>query len=265
MATASAPTTWTVVREILSSNTNLTADEVLTKAKAKGVKVADEVLRRTVYDVRKEMKKKAARLAAAAPAAKPAPTPTPAPKVTPTPKPAAAAKPAPKATVAPKLKPTPQRATAAARKTAGPTTSSVVRSILSGDLNLTADQVVAKAKARGLRAAESSIRALVYNIRGELNRAKAKAPRVVASAAQKTAAPAPAPAPVAPTPAAPAPAGLTHVLSNVALVNAAVAASGGVERAKQVAEAVRACGGSDAFTQYLDLVAGIRTDAPAAK
>jgi hypothetical protein len=38
-----------------------------------------------------------------------------------------------------------------------------------------------------------------------------------------------------------------------------------VDAARQVAEAVPACGGPDAFAQYLDLVAGIRTDAPAAK
>jgi hypothetical protein len=32
-----------------------------------------------------------------------------------------------------------------------------------------------------------------------------------------------------------------------------------VDQARQVAEAVRACGGIDAFLQHLDLVAGIRT------
>ncbi|MBN9517062.1 hypothetical protein J0H58_00860 [bacterium] len=51
---------------------------------------------------------------------------------------------------------------------------------------------------------------------------------------------------------------VSEVLSNVALVNATITAAGGVEQVKQVAEAVRACGGPDQFAQYLDLVAGIR-------
>jgi hypothetical protein len=53
--------------------------------------------------------------------------------------------------------------------------------------------------------------------------------------------------------------GLSGVLANVALVNKAVGAAGGVEQARQVAEAVRSCGGVAAFLQHLDLVAGIRS------
>jgi hypothetical protein len=259
MAAAPAPTVWSVVRDILTANLSLTADEVIAKARTEGRKEPDAVIRGTVHTVRKKLKQKAARPAAAAPAAKPAPTPTTAPKVAQTPKPVVAAKPAPKPTLKLALKPAP----VAARKTTAPTTSSVVRDILSGDLNLSADQVVAAAKARGLTASAASVKALVYNIRGELKKKRGAAPRVVAAAAQKTAPP--APAPVAPTPVAASPAGLSQVLSNVAEVNAAVAAAGGVDAARQVAEAVRACGGPDAFSQYLDLVAGIRTDAPAAK
>jgi hypothetical protein len=225
---------WSVVREILTADIHLTADQVITKAKAKGVKSPDSDIRETVYNVRKKLKKKAAG-PATAPTAKPATAP------------------------AQKVSPAPKPAPVAARKTAAPTTSSVVRDILSGDLELTADQVVAAAKARGLTASEASIKALVYNIRGELKKKGGPAPKVVAAAAQKTAPPTPA------APAADAPAGLTQVLSNVAQVNAAVAAAGGVDAARQVAEAVRACGGPDAFAQYLDLVAGIRTDVPVAK
>lgn len=127
-----------------------------------------------------------------------------------------------------------------------PSVSPVVRAILSADLELPADAVIAKARAKGVTAPDATVRNLVHNIRSELKKAGIK--------------PKPAPATVAPpTPAAaPAPE-LSGVLSNVALVNAAVAASGGVEQARQVADAVRACGGPEAFVQYLDLVAGIRT------
>ena len=47
------------------------------------------------------------------------------------------------------------------------------------------------------------------------------------------------------------------MFSNIALVNK-VAREAGVEQARQVAEAVRACGGVEAFVQHLELVAGIR-------
>lgn len=253
MATAPAPTVWSVVRDILTANITLTADEVIAKARTQGRKEPDAVIRGTVHTVRKKLKQKAARPAATAPAAKPAPTPAPARKVAPSPKPVVAAKPAPN----------PKPATVAARKTTAPTVSSVVRAVLSADLEMPADEVILKAKARGVTAPDANVRNLVHNIRSELRRAAAKAPRVVASAARETAAAAPAHTSVAP--ATPAPAGLTQVLSNVSQVNTAVAAAGGVDAARQVAEAVRACGGPDAFSQYLDLVAGIRTDGPAAK
>ena len=59
---------WSVVREILTANLSLTADEVIAKAKAKGVKAPHDVIRTTVHDVRKKLKRKAA-----APAPKPVP------------------------------------------------------------------------------------------------------------------------------------------------------------------------------------------------
>ncbi len=197
---------WSVVREILSANMALTADEVITRAKANGVKAPDDVIRTTVHNVRKKLKQKAAGPAKVAPAA--------------------------------------------ARQTTAPV-SPVVRAILAADLDLPTDTVIAQAKAKGVTAQDDAIRKLTHNIRSELRKAGAKP----APAPTK-----PKPAPVVPPAPAPSPSvGLAGVLSNVALVNAAVAAAGGVEQARQMAEAVRACGGVDAFAEYLDLVAGIRT------
>jgi hypothetical protein len=139
-----------------------------------------------------------------------------------------------------------------------PSVSPVVRAILSADLELPADAVIAKAKAKGVTAPDESIRNAVHNIRSELRRAGAKpSPAPKAAPAPKAVVPKPKPAAVAP--ALSPTVGVTDVLSNVAQVNAAVAASGGVDQARQVAEAVRACGGPEQFAQYLDLVAGIRT------
>ncbi|MBN9517839.1 hypothetical protein J0H58_04845 [bacterium] len=221
-----APTVWSVVRDILTANIGLTADEVITKAKAKGLKVPDAVIRGTVHTVRKKLKQKAA---------------------------ASAPKPVPVAA----------RTTTAPGKPASLPVSPVVRAILSADLDLPADAAIAQAKAKGVTASDESIRNLVHNIRSELKKAGAKwltAPKEPATVSKSVAEPKPAPAPAAVVPAPALSTGLANVLSNVALVNAAVAASGGVEQARQVAEAVRACGGADQFAQYLDLVAGIRTN-----
>ncbi|HEX4612545.1 MAG TPA: hypothetical protein VH092_30405 [Urbifossiella sp.] len=145
---------------------------------------------------------------------------------------------------------------------------SVVREILSADLTLPADAVIAKAKANGVKAPDAAIRTTVHTLRKRLKKKAAQPPKPVAAAAaqppklvpaaarQTVVRPAAAPAAAPATPATPA---VADVLSNVAQVHAAAAACGGVEHARQVAEAVRACGGPDGFLQYLDLVAGIRT------
>ena len=154
------------------------------------------------------------------------------------------------------------------------TTSSVIRSILTEDVNLTAADVIREARRRGLKASDESIKGLVYNIRGEVKRAgaarngsPAKAPPV-APARPAARPPATTPrvlpqpsrpaAPPAPRPAAgPVPADVAAVLANVALVGRVAGLCGGPGNARQVAEAVRACGGVDEFLQHLDLVAGI--------
>jgi hypothetical protein len=134
---------------------------------------------------------------------------------------------------------------------------SVVRELLSANLALTADEVITKAKAKGVEAPDDVIRTTAHNVRKKLKQKGVQAPKVAPAAARETTAPTPSNAAPAPTPTPPT--GVAGVLSNVALVNAAVTASGGVEQARQVAEAVRACGGPEQFAQYLDLVAGIRT------
>jgi hypothetical protein len=48
------------------------------------------------------------------------------------------------------------------------------------------------------------------------------------------------------------------VFSNVNLVNKVVGVAGGVDQARQVAEAVRSCGGVEPFLKHLELVAGIK-------
>ena len=154
-------------------------------------------------------------------------------------------------------------------------TSPVVRSILTADINLSADEVIKRAKAKGVTAPDGSIRGLVYNIRAELKKkgAKAPPPKPVLAAARTTNGTKPTPAPKAapkagaatgpaPKGSSPAP-GLSAVLANVALVNTVVGASGGIEPARQVAEAVRACGSVEAFLQHLDLVAKVRGGASA--
>jgi hypothetical protein len=165
------------------------------------------------------------------------------------------------------------------------TTSAVVRSILTQNINLTADEVIQKAQSRGVTAAPDSIRALVYNIRGEVKRAAAARNGTPGSAGPAAkAAPSVRPATkvmgtvprvasqplklvVAPKPKsqpASSPTDLAGILANVALVNRVIGLCGGAENARQAAEAVRACGGVDEFFLHLDLVAGITSGQAAA-
>jgi hypothetical protein len=138
------------------------------------------------------------------------------------------------------------------------TTSGVVRAILSENLDLSAEEVLAKARSKGLKSSDDAVRKAVYNIKGELKKARAK---TAPAAAHETTPPkviglAAIPAPVGPSITAPF--DLTTVLANVALVNTVAGQCGGFENTRRAAEAVRACGGVDAFLQHLDLVAGIR-------
>jgi hypothetical protein len=153
--------------------------------------------------------------------------------------------------------------------------SPVVRTILLTDLEMPADEVIKLAKAKGVTAPEKSVRDTIYNVRSDLRKKAAKSgakpvapkPAPAAARATKTKEPVPAPAAVpepvvtpasAPVLSSSAP-DLSSVLANAALVNTVVGAAGGVEQARKVAEAVRACGSVDAFLQYLDLVAQVRS------
>jgi hypothetical protein len=135
-----------------------------------------------------------------------------------------------------------------------PSVSSVVRAILSENIDLPADEVIQEARRRGLTATPASVRSSVHNVRSEL---KKKGTRPAPAAARETRLEAPAAAP-APAPAAGGGGDLAAVLANVALVNRVIDACGGGENVRQAAEAVRSCGGVDPFLQHLDLLLGIR-------
>lgn len=126
----------------------------------------------------------------------------------------------------------------------------VVREILADGLDQPTPDVVRRARARGVTGSDRSLREAVYEVRAQLRKPQPK-PATAAAHATK-----PKPEPAARSVAAaadPAP-----VLANVALVNEVVTAAGGVEAARKVAEAVRACGGVDAFLLHLDTVAQVR-------
>ncbi len=155
---------------------------------------------------------------------------------------------------------------------AGPTVYGVVTELLKSKLDMPADEIVAKVRARGINAPESTIRNTVYNVRSDLKKKAAAGSKPAAKATPKpapkpaakpAAKPAPKPATavakVAPKPAAKPATDLAGILGNVSLVNATIDVTGGVGNARKVAEAVRACGSVDAFLQHLDTVASIRS------
>ena len=162
--------------------------------------------------------------------------------------------------------------------------SQVVRTILAENLALPADEVIKKAKSRGVVQSENTIRNLVYNIRSELKKKAARGsipsrtttpirPEIAAKSASTSGKPTVAtklsppirkPSTSAKFPApSRGPADVAQVFANVALVNKVIGACGGVEHARQTIEAVQACGGVKAFLQHLDLVAAIKSDKPA--
>jgi len=140
------------------------------------------------------------------------------------------------------------------------TTSGVVRDLLTINPNMSADDVIRRAKARGIKSPEKSIRTTVYNIKNEFKRKAAAAPMIARSAAHETTPPKTAPVASAPavSVAATGTPALGGVLANVALVNKLVKLCGGVENLRQAADAVQACGSTEAFLQHLELVASIR-------
>jgi hypothetical protein len=173
-----------------------------------------------------------------------------------------------------------------------PSVRALAREVLAANPALTNDDVVSRVIARGVKAPAAAVRHAVHNARSELKKAglSGKIPAAARSGPVTVAgksgpvrvAPAPAarpgavsvaaksgPVPVpktgpgrsarVPVPAAAAPTpGVGAVLANVALVDRVAGQSGGVQNARQVAEAVRACGGVNAFLQILDAVAGIK-------
>src|SRR4051794_8020481 len=102
--------------------------------------------------------------------------------------------------------------------------SAAVRSVLSTNLDMPADEVIKKVQAKGVKAPADSIRKLVHNIKSDVRKAAKPAP----AGAGETAAPALA------TSAVPAAPDVSGVLANVTLVNEVAGVAGGVDQARQV-------------------------------
>jgi len=138
-------------------------------------------------------------------------------------------------------------------------TQGVVREILTTDPEMQTDEIIRKAKAKGLRVPDEKIRKSIHNLRNPI-RATVASSKIVTATAHETAPPKAVPVEKSPvsvtTTEAPA---LDNVLANVFLVNKIAKLCGGIENARQAAEAVQACGSTEAFLQHLDLVSSIRS------
>jgi len=186
------PSSYTVVREILSADMKLTADEVITRAKAKGVTKSDADIRKVVHDTRKNLKDKNRK----------------------------------------------QRR----RANAPPSPYTVARQVLTADPDLSTEEVFARVKERGVTKADSDIREAIHTTRSDLRR---KGARTVPAATRVTN----EPKPIALDEA--------RVFAGVILANKTARLCGGVAKAREIVEAIRACGGTDTFLKQLELVAEI--------
>ena len=143
---------------------------------------------------------------------------------------------------------------------AAPVMNTVLRSILTADLEMPAAEVITKARAQGVKQPDAIIKHNIYNLRSSMRKdTGTPAPTQKAAARATTPKPATPAKPSVTPPATVAPSvELKDVFANVALVNKVVAVSGGVDQARQVVDAVRACGGVESFLQHLELVASVR-------
>lgn len=126
----------------------------------------------------------------------------------------------------------------------------LAREELTQDPSLSTDDLMVRLKSRGVTKKDSAIREVIRQTRGKLRRRERK---------NGTAAPKPIPVPAAATVTAPPPVapGAADPFAGVRLANVTAQACGGVAKAREIAEAIRAVGGIDAFLERLDLVADI--------
>jgi hypothetical protein len=136
-------------------------------------------------------------------------------------------------------------------KAAAPSAYTLAREALADEPGLSTDALLARLKARGITKKDSEIREVIRKTRGEIRRKEKKA---------GAATPKPIPVPSAAAVTVPPPAPVVAAgdpFATVRLTNKTAAACGGIAKAREVAEAIRAVGGIDAFLERLALVADI--------
>ncbi|MBN9120671.1 MAG: hypothetical protein J0I06_16225 [Planctomycetes bacterium] len=200
---------YTIVRQILAENLDLPSEDVITRAREKGVTRTAAELRPVINNVRSEMrgnKKRGKR---------------------------------PKSGAAP-----------------GPSAYSLAREILTADQSLSNDDVLARIKARGVTKPDAYIREA---IRGTRNDIRSRGAKPVPTAARTIPEPKPAPevSGEAAVPVSGEVPGEAALFAGLALVNKTARLCGGFAKAREIAEAIRSCGGIDAFLKRVELVAEI--------
>ena len=131
------------------------------------------------------------------------------------------------------------------RKSSGALSAyTVAREVLTTDPGLSNDAVLDRIKTRGVTGSDATIREAIRTTRGKLRRAGA----IVAPAAARLT--------VEPKVQA-APPDESSLFASISQVNKAAHLCGGVAKARDIAEAIRACGGLDVFVKRLDIVAEI--------
>lgn len=124
----------------------------------------------------------------------------------------------------------------------------LTREFLTADPSLTTDTLVAKIKARGVTKSDADIRDAIRRTRSDMH---TNAPKPAPAAAHATT------EPKAPAPTEAGPTDERALFAAIGLVNKTAQLCGGVTKARAIADAIRACGGIDAFLRRLDLVAEI--------
>lgn len=136
-----------------------------------------------------------------------------------------------------------------------PSPYTLTRELLTADPTLSNEAIFAKIKARGASKGDPVIRDAIRRTRSDM---AARGPKPAPAAARETAEPKAPPTEPAAEPNAPAAQSDEAALfAAIGQVNKTARLCGGVTKARALAEAIRACGGIDAFLRRLDLVAEI--------
>lgn len=199
-----AQSVYTVARELLTEDIELSNDDAVAKIKARGVTKPESDIRKALNNTRSELRRR-------------------------------------------------KKGKTGPAKAKSPSPYTLTRELLTADPSLSNDELFDRIKTQGVTRTDADIRTAIRHTRSDiLHNGPKPAPVAARIATEPKANSAPAAAASAPVPSDEA-----TLFAAIGQVNKTAQLCGGVTKARAIAEAIRGCGGIEAFLRRLDLVAEI--------